>query len=42
MIAPKGTNDFHLVLDENGNKVGQTITTNYDANKVLGITLDVT
>ena len=42
MIAPNGTNDFHLVLDENGNKVGQTITTNYDANKVLGITLDVT
>ncbi len=42
MIAPNGTNDFHLVLDENGNKVGQTITTHYDANKVLGITLDVT
>ena len=42
MIAPKGINDFHLVLDENGNKVGQTITTNYDENKILGITLDVT
>lgn len=42
MIAPNGTNDFHFVLDENGNKVGQTITTDYDENKILGITLDVT
>ena len=34
--------EMALYEDENGNKVGQTITTDYDENKILGIILDVT
>lgn len=51
MIAPNGTNDFHLVLDENGKDIGETIhytkglvhqDDDLGRPNVLGIKLDVT